>query len=114
MCWEAARSPYDHGDAGNALLHAAADLLETTGAAGLALRQLAERAGLSRQAPYNHFADKETLPAELGRDELERLSRDIKAAGHASAKPVGRLARAAEGYIALASTRRLRPKPRPY
>jgi AcrR family transcriptional regulator len=96
------RTSYHHGDARNALLRAAADLLEQTGAAGLALRQLAERAGLSRQAPYNHFADKETLLAELARNGFERLGRDIEAVRRSRAKPVVRLARAAERYIAFA------------
>jgi AcrR family transcriptional regulator len=68
----------------------------------LALRQLAERAGLSRQAPYNHFADKETLLAELARDGFERLGRDMEVVKRSSAKPVVRLARAAESYIAFA------------
>jgi AcrR family transcriptional regulator len=99
---ETTRPPYHHGDARNALLRAAADLLETTGAAALALRQLAERARLSRQAPYNHFADKETLLAELVRDGFERLSENVEAAGRGSAKPVARLAAAADSYIAFA------------
>ncbi len=101
---ETARTTYHHGDARNALLRAAADLLEQTGAAGLALRQLAERAGLSRQAPYNHFADKETLLAELARNGFERLGRDMEEVRRSRAKPVLRLARAAESYIAFAES----------
>lgn len=97
-----ARTTYHHGDAKNALLRAAADLLEEAGAAGLSLRQLAERAGLSRQAPYNHFADKETLLAELVRDGFERLGRDTEVAGRNDAEPIIRLERAAECYIAFA------------
>ena len=99
---ETARTTYHHGNARSALLHAAAELLETTGAAGLSLRQLAERAGLSRQAPYNHFADKEALLAELVRDGFERLGRDLERAGHGDLESVVRLERAAEGYIAFA------------
>ncbi|MFY9983867.1 MAG: TetR/AcrR family transcriptional regulator [Chthoniobacterales bacterium] len=98
------RTSYHHGNARNALLQAAADLLEQTGAAGLALRQLAERAGLSRQAPYNHFADKETLLSELVRNGFDRLSREIEAVRRSRAKPVVRLARAAECYIAFAES----------
>jgi AcrR family transcriptional regulator len=104
MSPEIPRTSYHHGDARNALLRAAADLLEQTGAAGLALRQLAERAGLSRQAPYNHFADKETLLAELARNGFERLATDLEAVRRSSAKPVVRLARAAERYIAFAES----------
>ncbi len=99
---EAARTTYHHGDARNALLLAATELLETTGAAGLSLRQLAERAGLSRQAPYNHFANKQTLLAELVRDGFARLGRDVETAGHGNAAPLVRLEGAAERYIAFA------------
>jgi AcrR family transcriptional regulator len=99
---ETTRTRYHHGDARNALLRAAADLLEQTGAAGLSLRQLAERAGLSRQAPYNHFADKQTLLAELVRDGFERLGRGTAAAGRSEAEPRVRLGCAADSYIAFA------------
>ena len=96
------RPTYHHGDARNALLRAATDLLETAGAAGLSLRALAERAGLSRQAPYNHFADKETLLAELARDGFERLGRALEVAGRHDAPPLVRLERAALAYITFA------------
>ncbi|PXA97144.1 TetR family transcriptional regulator, partial [Nostoc sp. 3335mG] len=52
---------YHHGDARAVLIAAAGEWLEEVGAAGLSLRGVAERAGLSRQAPYNHFADKEAM-----------------------------------------------------
>jgi len=98
----APRSTYHHGDARNALLRSAAELLEVSGAAGLSLRQLAEHAGLSRQAPYNHFSDKEALLAELVRGGFERLAEIMTAARKADVLPVVRLERAGEGYIAFA------------
>jgi AcrR family transcriptional regulator len=94
---ESPRLGYHHGDARNALLRAAADLLEKVGAAHLSLRQVAEHAGLSRQAPYNHFKDKEALLAELVRDGFERLATSL-AAG-ADPKATNALERAAEAYI---------------
>lgn len=104
MVHETTRSSYHHGDARNALLTAAGDLLEQTGAAGLSLRQVAERAGLSRQAPYNHFADKAALLAELIGDGFARL-RDEMAAGGDETSPQDRLRRAALAYIAFAQSR---------
>jgi AcrR family transcriptional regulator len=101
MSSEPVRSTYHHGDARNALLRAAAELLETTGAAGLSLRQLAERAGLSRQAPYNHFADKEALLAELVRDGFEKLGKAMPTE-ESHPDPVIRLEHAADRYIAFA------------
>lgn len=94
------RQAYHHGDARNALLKAASGLIERVGAAGLSLRQVAERAGLSRQAPYNHFEDKEALLAELVRAGFERLSDTLAAAGEPGEERA--LERAADAYIACA------------
>lgn len=94
---EPSRRGYHHGDARNALLTAASALLEKVGAAGLSLRQVAERAGLSRQAPYNHFENKEALLAELVREGFERLAASLSAGGDARARNA--LERAADAYI---------------
>jgi AcrR family transcriptional regulator len=94
---ESSRRGYHHGDARNALLGAAADLLEKVGAAKLSLRQVAEHARLSRQAPYNHFEDKEALLAELVREGFERLAISLAAGGDPKAKNA--LERAADAYI---------------
>jgi AcrR family transcriptional regulator len=91
------RRSYHHGDARNALLGAAAELLEKVGAAGLSLRQVAERARLSRQAPYNHFENKEALLAELVRKGFERLAVSLAAGGDPKANNA--LERAADAYI---------------
>jgi len=96
---------YHHGNARAALLAAAAALLESEGAARLSLRQSAERAGLSRQAPYNHFADKEALLAELVRDGYQQLGSEIRADAKPGVAPSERLARAAEAYIAFGQER---------
>ena len=95
------RTAYHHGNARAALIEAAAALLEESGAAGLSLRQVAERAGLSRQAPYNHFTDKAALLAELVRDGFERLAAGTRAAAALTLIPFERLTGAAERYIAF-------------
>lgn len=101
MAKAAGRQGYHHGDARNALVAAAGELLEGVGAAGLSLRQVAERAGLSRQAPYNHFADKEALLADLARAGFERLTIALH---EAMTDSTGEIALAAVGdaYIAFA------------
>ncbi|GAC1311338.1 MAG: TetR-like C-terminal domain-containing protein [Steroidobacteraceae bacterium] len=96
------RGHYHHGNAKQALLAAANELLESEGAAGLSLRQVAERARLSRQAPYNHFADKETLLADLARVGFERLATAVSEAG--SSADGNPLARVAGTYIEFAQT----------
>lgn len=63
------------------LLDAAGALLDTGGPDAVTLREVGARAGVSRSAPYRHFANKETLLTalatnamnELG-DTLERLA----------------------------------------
>jgi AcrR family transcriptional regulator len=97
------RDGYHHGDARNALLAAANALLEREGAAGLSLRKVAERARLSRQAPYNHFRDKEALLAELVREGFGQLRDSVHLAGQ-SAGAEG-LAAAADAYIAFAQAK---------
>ena len=56
-----ARPTYHHGDLREALLQAAKALIGEAGIENLSLRKLAERAGVSRTAPYHHFSDKNDL-----------------------------------------------------
>lgn len=95
------RDRYHHGDARNALLEAAAALLEKVGAQGLSLRGVATRAGLSRQAPYNHFPDKESLLAELVGEGFTHLKAQICATSGYPTSATS-LEQAAEAYIGFA------------
>jgi len=95
------RTTYHHGDAKNALLSAAAQLLEEVGAQRLSLRAIAGQAGLSHQAPYNHFANKEALLAELVRKGFNELKTAIQAVeGYPNDKKA--LKRAGAAYIEFA------------
>lgn len=96
------RKTYHHGDARSALIAAGLRHLETTPATELSLRQVAETAGLSRQAPYRHFADKEDLLAALAEAGFAELARRIEAAAGAQHYPEAALAAAAAIYIAFA------------
>jgi len=57
----AEKSTYHHGDLKQSLLRAAHAMLKQTGIDGVTLRKLAERVGVSRAAPYHHFANKNEL-----------------------------------------------------
>lgn len=57
---------YHHGDLRAALEDAALDLLETTSAGRISLREVARRAGVSHNAPYHHFGDRAALLGALG------------------------------------------------
>lgn len=54
-------SGYHHGDLRNALIIAAAELIEENGSVEFAMVDAARRAGVSSAAPYRHFKDKDAL-----------------------------------------------------
>src|SRR5438132_123766 len=76
---------YHHGDLRSALLAAALTMLKRTGPGALSLREVARKAGVSHQAPYHHFANREQLLAALAVDQqvpfrgtaLESAARDV-------------------------------------
>ena len=59
-------NPYHHGHLRETLLQAAIELIPELGPAGFTLREVARRAGVSHNAPYRHFEDKEELLAAVG------------------------------------------------
>jgi AcrR family transcriptional regulator len=61
----AASPPYHHGDLRRSLLDAALELLAEEQAWTFSLREVARRAGVSHNAPYNHFVDKRDLLAAI-------------------------------------------------
>ncbi len=65
------KTPYHHGDLRNALLDTARGVVERDGAEALSLRSLAEDLGVSRAAPYRHFADRDALLAEIAASGFE-------------------------------------------
>lgn len=54
-------SNYHHGNLRNALIMAAAELIEENGSAEFAISDAARRAGVSAAAPYRHFKDRNAL-----------------------------------------------------
>ena len=54
------------------LIEAAAALLEEGGPGAVTLREVGRRVGVSHNAPYKHFADKEDLLAAVAAAELRR------------------------------------------
>jgi AcrR family transcriptional regulator len=66
-------STYHHGDLRAALLRGAGKVLEKQGVAALSLRDAARRAGVSHNAPYRHFADRDALLAALAAEGFRML-----------------------------------------
>lgn len=63
-----------------AMVDAAAALLEQGGVAAVTLREVGRRVGVSHNAPYKHFADKEDLLAAVAASDLRRSHEAIRRA----------------------------------
>lgn len=79
--------PYHHGDLRHAILTAALDVITADGPAGLSLRDLARRAGVSHAAPAHHFRDRTGLLTAIAAEGFALLAAalndasDLKDAG---------------------------------
>jgi AcrR family transcriptional regulator len=72
--------PYHHGDLRSSLIDAALALVAEEQDWTFSLREVARRAGVSHNAPYNHFADKRDLLAAVGAAGFEILRHRMLAA----------------------------------
>jgi AcrR family transcriptional regulator len=94
-------APYHHGDLRAACLRAARELLEENGSAGLSLRAVARRAGVSPNAPYRHYADRDALVSAVAADGYRELAGHL-AAAHPSPSTPDDLASVAVAYVQFA------------
>ena len=100
---EAGRQAGRGGDTRVALLRAAAGLLEEGGMEAVTLRAVGRAAGVSRQAPYRHFADKEDLLSAVAVGYFEGLWEEMAAAAERSGgDPITRLDAMGEAYVRFA------------
>jgi AcrR family transcriptional regulator len=99
-----ATKSYHHGDLPGALLRAAVELLEESGATELSLRAAARRAGVSTAAPYRHFADRTALLSAVAAVGYRDLASHL-AAVHASPSTADDLADIAVAYVQFALNR---------
>ena len=72
---------YHHGDLRQALLEASIDMIANEGLESLTLRALSRRIGVSRTAPYRHFADKSALLAAVAEEGFKLLYEALESAG---------------------------------
>ncbi|MDX7953785.1 TetR/AcrR family transcriptional regulator [Lichenihabitans sp. Uapishka_5] len=100
----APKTSYHHGDLRSALIAAAEQLVAEQAGKPFTLREVARVAGVSHNAPYNHFADRRALLAAIatrGFDDLTAsLQRDL-AVVDAKDVAAGILA-TAKSYVAYA------------
>ncbi|WP_037853524.1 TetR/AcrR family transcriptional regulator [Streptomyces sp. NRRL S-340] len=99
-----ASGTYHHGDLRAACLRAARELLEEDGSAGLSLRAVARRAGVSATAPYRHYADRDALVSAVAAQGYRELAGHL-AAAHPSPRTPDELAAVAVAYVRFALDR---------
>jgi AcrR family transcriptional regulator len=71
-------STYHHGNLRKAVLKAAGKLIETEGLAGLSVREAARGAGVSHNAPYRHYPDRDALLAALATEGFTELQESLE------------------------------------
>jgi AcrR family transcriptional regulator len=98
-------STYHHGDLRAALMRAAAAEIERGGYEQLSLRELAASLGVSRGAPYRHFADRRALLAALAAEGFDALTAIYRSAIAGAKTPQARLDASGRAYFAFAAER---------
>lgn len=98
-----AQDNYHHGNLRQALLQASLDLLEESGEAGFSLRELARRVGVSANATYRHFANKEALLMGLAAEGFRLFGTEQMCLWQdTSGSPADRFLAAGCGYVQFA------------
>lgn len=90
-------------DVRSSILEASLALMNEGGLGALSMREVARRAGVSHQAPYHYFADREAILAELAGDGFNRLyDYMVSAIGLARPKMSDKNRAMGEAYIRFA------------
>jgi AcrR family transcriptional regulator len=84
------------------LLAAARVELAEVGTAGISLRAIARRAGVSHAAPKHHFGDRAGLLTALATEGFEQLRRALEQAAAAASRPKQRLTALGRAYLSVA------------
>lgn len=100
---------YHHGDLRTALVRTGLEVAREQGPQGVAVRDVARRVGVSHNAGYRHFADRDELLAAIAQSAMERLTAAMHeqvALVDGSAAPVARarerLKAVGRGYVGFA------------
>jgi len=94
--------PYHHGNLKQALLTASLGLIRERGLSAFTLREVARRAGVSHNAPYRHFRDKQALLAAVAAEGFDRLTESMRRAAESGSSALDRLRLSGRGYVQFA------------
>jgi AcrR family transcriptional regulator len=97
-----ARHSYHHGHLKSALLDAGVTLIGEVGPEGFTIREVARRAGVSHNAPYRHFRDKDELLEAIAVEGFERLTAAMRKRSLPGATAADRLRLCGCGYVEFA------------
>jgi len=96
-------SAYHHGDLRAALLTEAAAMIDEEGTSSVTMRAIGRRLGVSRSAPYRHFADKSALLVAVATAGFDHLRDRLEAVGAgAPGAGIERLRQFGEVYVRFA------------
>jgi AcrR family transcriptional regulator len=85
------------------VLKASLALIEEGGLDRLSMREVARKAGVSHQAPYHYFADREAILAELAGEGFSRLGQELaRAADQAGSDPAKAVQDMGQAYVDFA------------
>lgn len=86
------------------LLNTSRELLDEGGPSALSMREVARRAGVTHQAPYHYFQNREAILAAVVAEGFAELARVLRQASDAATTPDApqALTAAAEAYIGFA------------
>lgn len=102
------RAAYHHGDLRAALVRDALEITRSGGPDALAIRDVTRRVGVSPNAAYRHFADRDALLSAVSAEILRRVAATMRQprprGGTARSRAVARLRAVGIGYIDFALT----------
>jgi AcrR family transcriptional regulator len=100
-------STYHHGNLREVLIAEGANIVKEKGVNGLTLREIGERAGVSRTAPYRHFADKAELLSAISEAGFTEFADALEAARDGEkGRFAARIEAMGKAYLRFAEERR--------
>jgi AcrR family transcriptional regulator len=97
-----AKRPYHHVELKQTLVDAAVGVIAEVGPQAFTLREVARRAGVSHNAPYRHFEDKDDLLAAVAAQGFDRLTESMRKGITKGRTAAERLRLAGRGYVQFA------------
>lgn len=93
---------YHHGNLAQTLTEAAVQLIAEVGPSGFTLREVARRAGVSHNAPYRHFKDRDDLLAAVAAQGFDELAEEMTGAAAEESDSLKRLKLSGLAYVSFA------------